>query len=47
MQSLSRTSTKGSEPTVYTEDDIRKLPLIEEVEEEVNIFGNDDDSDDI
>ena len=47
VQSLSRTSTKGSEPTVYTEDDIRKLPVIEEVEEEVNIFGNDDDSDDI
>lgn len=47
VQSLSRTSANGSEATIYTEDDLRKLPVIEEVEEEVNIFGNDDDSDDI
>jgi hypothetical protein len=47
VQSLSRTSTKGSEPTVYTEDDIRKLPVIEEEEVEVDIFNEDDDSDDI
>lgn len=46
VQSLSRTSAKGSEPTVYTEDDIRKLPVIEAIEEEVNIF-DEDDSDDI
>lgn len=47
VQSLSRTSTKGSESTVYTEDDLKKLPVIEEVEEEVDIFGNDDEEDDI
>lgn len=47
VQSLSRTSAKGSEPTVYTEDDIRKLPVIEEVEEEVDIFNEDEEEDDI
>ena len=45
VQSLSRTSAKGSEPTVYTEDDLKKLPVIEEVEEEVNIFNEDEDDD--
>ena len=46
VKSLSRTSAKGSEPTVFTEDDLRKLPVVEEVEEEINIFTEDDDSDD-
>ena len=46
VKSLSRTSAKGSEPTVFTEDDLRKLPVVEEVEEEINIFPEDDDSDD-
>jgi hypothetical protein len=49
MQSLSRTSAKGSEATVYTEDDLKKLPVVVEetveVEEVVDIF--DEDSDDI
>lgn len=45
VQSLSRTSAKGSEPSVYTEDDLKKLPVIEEVEEEVNIFNEDEDDD--
>ena len=48
VKSLSRTSAKGSEPTVFTEDDLHKLPVVEETEEEIDIFGNDDDdSDDI
>lgn len=41
VQSLSRTSAKGSEPSVYTEDDLKKLPVVEE--EEVNVFDEDDD----
>ena len=47
VQSLSRTSAKGSEPTVYTEDDLRKLPVVEETEEEVDvdIFADDEDDD--
>ena len=47
VKSLSRTSSKGSEPTVYTEDDLRKLPVVEEAEEEVDvdIFADDDDDD--
>ena len=49
VKSLSRTSAKGSEPTVFTEEDLRKLPVVEETEEEVDvdIFSEDDDSDDI
>lgn len=47
VKSLSRTSAKGSEPTVFTEEDLHKLPVVEAVEEEINIFGEDDDSDDI
>lgn len=43
VQSLSRTSAKGSEPSVYTEDDLKKLPVIEEVEEDVDIFDESDD----
>ena len=46
VKSLSRTSAKGSEPTVFTEDDLRKLPVVEEVEDEIDIFSEDDDSDD-
>ena len=47
VKSLSRTSAKGSEPTVYTEDDLRKLPVVEETEDEVNvdIFADDEDDD--
>ena len=49
VKSLSRTSAKGSEPTVFTEDDLRKLPVVEETEEEVDvdIFADSDDDDDI
>ena len=46
VKSLSRNSAKGSEPTVYSEDDLKKLPVIEEVEEDVDIFGSDDDNED-
>ena len=45
VKSLSRTSAKGSEATVYTEDDLKKLPVIEEVEEVVDIFADDEDDD--
>jgi hypothetical protein len=47
VKSLSRTSAKGSEPTVFTEEDLCKLPVVEETEEEVDIFGNDEEEDDI
>ena len=48
IKSLARNSASGSEPTVFTEDDLHKLPVVETVEEEIDIFGNDDDdSDDI
>ena len=46
VKSLSRNSAKGSEPTVYSEDDLKKLPVIEEVDEDVDIFGSDDDNED-
>ena len=47
VQSLSRTSAKGSEPTVFTEDDLHKLPVVEETEEEVDvdIFSEDEEDD--
>ena len=47
VKSLSRTSAKGSEPTVFTEDDLKKLPIVEEEEEEtdVDIFNEDEDDD--
>ena len=47
VKSLSRTSAKGSEPTVFTEDDLKKLPVVEEVEEEVDvdIFSEDEEDD--
>lgn len=45
VKSLARNSAKGSEPTVYSEDNLKKLPIItNESEESVDIF---DDSDDI
>jgi hypothetical protein len=48
VKSLSRTSAKGSEPTVFTEDDLKKLPVVEESKEvDVDLFGDDEDSDDI
>lgn len=49
VKSLSRTSAKGSEPTVFTEDDLNKLPVVEETEEEVDvdIFADSDEDDDI
>lgn len=46
IKSLARNSAKGSEPTVYTEDDLRKLPVVEEVEEEIDIFAEDSSDDD-
>lgn len=46
VKSLSRTSAKGSEATVYTEDDLKKLPVVEAVEEAIDIFEDDDDNED-
>lgn len=43
VQSLARNSAKGSEPTVFTEDDLKKLPVVEDVEEVVDLFGDEDD----
>lgn len=40
VKSLSRTSAKGSEPTVFTEDDLRALPIVQS-DDEVNIFDDD------
>jgi hypothetical protein len=42
VKSLARNSAKGSEPTVYGEDDLRKLPVVETKKEEVNIFDDED-----
>lgn len=47
VKALARNSAKGSEATVYTEEDLRKLPVVEEVEESVDIFASDDTEDDI
>ena len=47
IKSLARNSAKGSEPTVFVEEDLKQLPVVEEVEEEIDIFDEDDDSDDI
>jgi hypothetical protein len=38
VKSLARNSAKGSEETVYTEDDLKKLPVVEAV----NIFDDED-----
>jgi hypothetical protein len=46
IKSLSRASAKGSEPTVFAEDDLRKLPVVEEEEAEVDIFADSDEDDD-
>ena len=46
VKSLARNSAKGSEPTVFAEEDLKQLPVVEEAEEEIDIFGS-DDSDDI
>lgn len=46
VKSLARNSAKGSEPTVYTEEDLCKLPVVETVEEEIDIFADSDDDDD-
>lgn len=43
IKSLSRTSAKGSEPTIYTEENLKELPILQE--ESIDIF--DEDSDDI
>jgi hypothetical protein len=45
VKSLARNSVRGSEATIYTEDDLRKLPIVsDEVEEEsVDIFDEDED----
>ena len=42
IKALARGLNK-SEPTVYTEEDLHRLPVIEEVEEDFDIFGDDDD----
>jgi hypothetical protein len=43
VKSLARNSAKGSEPTVYEEDNLKKLPIItDEPEEDVDIFNDDD-----
>lgn len=48
IKSLSRTSAKGSEPTVYSEEDLNKLPIKVETEEVIeDIFSDDDEDDDI
>ena len=44
VKSLARNSAKGSEPTVYGEDDLKKLPLVtDESQAEVDVFSEDDD----
>jgi hypothetical protein len=43
IQSLARNSAKGSEVTVYSEDDLKKLPVV--TDEEVDLFKEDEDED--
>ena len=43
VKSLARNSAKGSEPTVITEEDLKKLPAVEQVEEEIDLFADEDD----
>lgn len=46
VQSLARNSAKGSEATVYTEGDLKKLPVVsDEEDEDVDIFNEDSDDD--
>ena len=47
VKALARNSAKGSEATVYIEDDLRKLPVLEAKEESVDIFEDTDEDDDI
>ena len=41
IKALARNSAKGSEATIFTEDDLRKLPVVEEAP--VDIFADEDD----
>lgn len=43
VKSLARNSSKGSEPTVYEAEELQKLPVVEPVEEEFDIFADDED----
>ena len=44
VQSLARNSAKGSEATVYTEEDLKKLPVVSnEEDEDVDLFDEDED----
>jgi hypothetical protein len=43
VKSLARNSAKGSEPTVYEEENLRKLPIVTDESEEVDIFNDEDD----
>lgn len=44
VKSLARNSVKGSEPTVYTEGDLKKLPIvIAESNDDIDIFDEDED----
>jgi hypothetical protein len=45
VKSLARNSAKGSEPTVYGEDDLKKLPIVTDESEEVDIFNDNEDDD--
>lgn len=46
VQSLARNSAKGSEATVYTEEDLKKLPVASDEEDEnVDVFDEDEDED--
>lgn len=49
VKSLSRTSSKGSEATVYTEEDLQRKPIVEQTEttedenDDVDLFSDEDD----
>lgn len=43
VKALARNSAKGSEATVYSEENLRKLPVVEEAEESVDIFDEDEE----
>jgi hypothetical protein len=45
VKSLARNSAKGSEATVYSEEDLKKLPVLVEEEEDVDLFNEDEDDD--
>lgn len=45
VKSLARNSAKGSEATVYCEDDLKRLPVVSEEEEDADIFEEDSDDD--